>query len=70
MRAGPSWLAVRFTVMETVGLWYFRRGRQLRQNFLEMGGQYVQVWCKERAGSTGAHSVHRECSTQSPCVFD
>jgi len=32
--AGPDWSFVRFTVMGTAGLWYFNRGRQLRQNFL------------------------------------
>jgi len=25
--AGPSWSAVRFTVMDMAGLWYLRRGR-------------------------------------------
>lgn len=33
-RAGPDWLFVLLTVMGMAGLWYFNRGRQLRQNFL------------------------------------
>lgn len=35
-----SWL--RLTVMGTAGLWYLRRGRQLRQNFL--GRMKISFW--------------------------
>jgi hypothetical protein len=31
---GPDWSAVRFTVMGMEGLWYFSRGRILRQKCL------------------------------------
>lgn len=33
-RAGPCWSFVRLMVMGTEGLWYLRRGKQVRQNFL------------------------------------
>jgi len=34
MRAGPVIVSVLFMVITTAELWYFSRGRQLRQNFL------------------------------------
>ena len=35
MSAGPEASSVRFTVMGTAGLWYFKRIRWLRQNCLD-----------------------------------
>lgn len=40
--AGREVSLLRLTVMGTAGLWYLRRGRQLRQNFL--GRMRVSFW--------------------------
>ena len=64
MRAGPVWLIVRFIVMGTAGLWYFNRGRQFLQNFLERGS--VLVLRRESRACTLVHSVRHGCRLQSP----
>lgn len=45
MTAGPRGSSVRFTVIGTAGLWYFRRIRWLRQNFLRNGVSRLLKGC-------------------------